>query len=380
MQDNGLPDDYFQINRDWDSHPEFHNYDKEIKRLGRAGMLKRGELRFVDIEHDDWCGIYQQGRCDCNPNIVDKKSRQILNSPNARQDVPTAPVTRLGDELRRIRSETPEIWQELSPKVFQGVERFCEYRHPYVHWGRALLLKTTGMDHLRDEIQIAVIDWAEEQKAAQSNNYPFFFLNHNLFQVIRQTDISFIVDWQQMPFPFSAFTIVLPSPNDLNVACVSVWRRQAPFGREILTVTGYEDVFNGKTARLHLDKPHDPNLPMNFTETSVGGDFQSRAEALPGLVFNTLFAMAARPEYIETGHRIGTHKKSKSELWTPNIIGRKYATKTDPNAETGTHASPRMHWRRGHFRQQAFGVGRAEHKILWIEPMLINAKVMDAAA
>lgn len=39
----------------------------------------------------------------------------------------------------------------------------------------------------------------------------------------------------------------------------------------------------------------------------------------------------------------------------------------------GTHASPRLHWRRGHFRNQAYGVKHSERKVIWIEPTLIGA-------
>ena len=55
--------------------------------------------------------------------------------------------------------------------------------------------------------------------------------------------------------------------------------------------------------------------------------------------------------------------------YSKTVIGRNYATKrSDGNG--GTHASPRMHWRRGHFRQQAFGPKMSERKIIWLEPTL----------
>ena len=40
----------------------------------------------------------------------------------------------------------------------------------------------------------------------------------------------------------------------------------------------------------------------------------------------------------------------------------------------GTHASPRMHWRRGHFRRQPIGTGLIDYKIIWLEPCLIGIK------
>lgn len=39
----------------------------------------------------------------------------------------------------------------------------------------------------------------------------------------------------------------------------------------------------------------------------------------------------------------------------------------------GHHRSPRLHFRSGHYREQAIGAGRLEHKTIWIEPMIVMA-------
>lgn len=39
----------------------------------------------------------------------------------------------------------------------------------------------------------------------------------------------------------------------------------------------------------------------------------------------------------------------------------------------GTHASPRAHWRKGHFRHQACGQRLTSRRLVWIEPMYIGA-------
>lgn len=67
------------------------------------------------------------------------------------------------------------------------------------------------------------------------------------------------------------------------------------------------------------------------------------------------------------------HGRLREALWNPNIIGRNYRIKRE--APTGgSHASPVMHWRRGHYRKQPFGIGRSQMRIIRIEPMLINAE------
>ena len=40
----------------------------------------------------------------------------------------------------------------------------------------------------------------------------------------------------------------------------------------------------------------------------------------------------------------------------------------------GTHASPRPHWRRGHFRRVPCGHGRAERKLVFIKPTLVSKR------
>ena len=70
------------------------------------------------------------------------------------------------------------------------------------------------------------------------------------------------------------------------------------------------------------------------------------------------------------GKKTKKKRPSTSGVWQPNWIGRGYELKLETGS--GTHASPRSHWRRGHWRRQPIGEGRTERKLVWIEPMLIN--------
>jgi hypothetical protein len=92
------------------------------------------------------------------------------------------------------------------------------------------------------------------------------------------------------------------------------------------------------------------------------------------IAFNTLLALEARPSLQSgPGRRVGTHTKGvRREIWEPTIIGRGYRIARERTTPTGAHASPRVHWRRGHYRRQAFGPERAERKTIWIEPTLVG--------
>ena len=119
---------------------------------------------------------------------------------------------------------------------------------------------------------------------------------------------------------------------------------------------GYTDYTDGDIAKVQEDK--------------------ECCNRLSNLVFKLLVVLATCPSLNEPGTRLraaSTRRgKTRSELWSPNIIGRNYRVIHDKNAPTGTHASPRLHWRRGHLRNQAHGQARTLRKLIWIEPVLIG--------
>ena len=47
-----------------------HNYLRKLRYLMRVGALPHAVgLHQITVYHDDWCGIYQDKRCNCNPDI-----------------------------------------------------------------------------------------------------------------------------------------------------------------------------------------------------------------------------------------------------------------------------------------------------------------------
>lgn len=120
-----------------------------------------------------------------------------------------------------------------------------------------------------------------------------------------------------------------------------------------------------------------------YTYTDYTGAEAPRVQAdkeccdrLSALMFKLLVVLNTRPDLVEPGAcvRAATTRKGKtrSELWSANIIGARYRVLRQKTLPTGTHASPRLHWRRGHLRNQPHGPGRTLRKLVWIEPMLIG--------
>ena len=150
---------------------------------------------------------------------------------------------------------------------------------------------------------------------------------------------------------------------------------------------------------------------------------QELQQKINSFAVKLLLALTAEPGYLESGGIQRPRKVNrrgeveKEELWTPNLLGWKYKV-TRPSAETlgGTHASPRLHWRRGHMTYQVKGVRGAlvpirdlprkpftpeippterghidwnkvspdmtasfwrTHVLKWIKPVLVNAAMKD---
>ena len=49
--------------------PMKHNFMKKLLALQAEGKLPAARLSEVDVLHDDWCGIYAGGYCNCRPQI-----------------------------------------------------------------------------------------------------------------------------------------------------------------------------------------------------------------------------------------------------------------------------------------------------------------------
>jgi hypothetical protein len=49
--------------------PLEHNYLQVLRDFAAENRLPPGSMTEVETLHDDWCGIFQGKRCDCNPVV-----------------------------------------------------------------------------------------------------------------------------------------------------------------------------------------------------------------------------------------------------------------------------------------------------------------------
>jgi hypothetical protein len=233
---------------------------------------------------------------------------------------------------------------------------------------------------------------------------PALFLAPELLAALAQSEPPPETRWQDIHLPFEAALLMFPRgfmrhPTDGEIAFAGYARVRAgerlsvPGGGQVAldgdvfivftacheaeTMPMLDRVLNAATAPyVATDElllgTHTRSGVFDLPLAASEGEF---LRDLSGVVFRVLLGLEARPALLARGARDGTHKKSGVELWTPNVVGRDYRiARAEATAQGGTHASPRPHWRRGHFRRQAVGAGRTRHKTIWIEPMLIGLK------
>ena len=100
---------------------------------------------------------------------------------------------------------------------------------------------------------------------------------------------------------------------------------------------------------------------------------------LQAIFLRLILIMECRPELVEAETKVvnvskGFSKNSERDLYEPLWIGRNYTIKRDTQDKGGVHASPRVHWRKGFLRNQPYGEGRQQRKLVWIEPVLVLGK------
>lgn len=250
---------------------------------------------------------------------------------------------------------------------------------------------------------------------------PAFFLKRRLMDALLQSDLRDI-PWTTMQLPFESGMLVFPVGNGIvyegKECSIVVWSRlQAecylePEAHQHFPWAGFEargirndnPYFSftayfgvggdslGSSCVFGISANKTPVL--SSTEISRlfddGHEMDTSSDLISKILFNAFLAISARPDLLTKGQRDKVVKGTggqKIEYWTPNVIGEHYRAKREAGADearavvaggavgtAGSHASPRLHWRRGHFRNQAYGEQRRERKVIWVEPMLVGAE------
>lgn len=245
-------------------------------------------------------------------------------------------------------------------------------------------------------------------------NMPTFFLSREIATAIRNTSPPHAFEWHDMALPFDAAIFMLPKGflrHDVDGECAYVAYSRC---RENMTYDAplqprhHFGILNGGflvfTAAIEPPRTYHYHWPFADYEGIQGQaspviqlrDLDNSMQAFADdtntfffpkgmepadeelireaahYVFGALVLMLNRPDMITRGSLRKRVKQAGAirprEFWSPNIIGEHYHVRREYISQGGTHASPRGHWVRGSWRNQAHGPKRSLRREMWVEP------------
>lgn len=311
------------------------------------------------------------------------------------------------------QKEWPTTYKLLYPKIY---ETNGEYYSPQmaaaqIAFGLANLLKD-GIPQSATAFRLMLpgVSYMAQHKM------PTFFIAPELLRAVQLTDIHEEINWVDLKLPFESAMFMLPHggfahPTDGDCAFI-IYTRHGPgyfgfpgatsgpqqyYSDHVFSILGFTagkkiwyhvnlNADFGHTTKLRnlfMEKDGKPRVEPFITpgkDAPIDPVDDPFMESLGVVAFGTLLAMLARPELLEKStliRKVPSKKGGEKEFWTPNIIGKHYRMRRELG---GSHASPRMHWRRGHCRMQPYGHELSERKRIWLEPCLVCAKSDSEAA
>lgn len=355
--------------------------------------------------------------------------------------------TNVSFAIRELKEHQPTAYKVFFPRVYHGVDN---YNWRWANYASAMhiilaLSDPTYVESYDSQRNATLFSAIWEESGLNQ-----FFVTPALYDAVANTDPPADIAFNDFQMPHEAMVFQLPTGkltyNGHSVPYIGICRLRS--GK-------YES--KGRTAVVKVDIEADkflfttaiPDASIHFGIGAFGAGLKqileggvdvlafsddatdgqtndpTKKKITPDVVLvnqmmrialNLILAMEVEPELLERGRKVSMHKKeSYREVWQPNFIGRKYRiVYSKPGVAPGTHASPRMHWRSGHFRRQGVGTrkpiaclcghldrshadgeygsrycmqpdcncfkyrqvggGYDDHRTVWIKPILVNAK------
>lgn len=284
--------------------------------------------------------------------------------------------------LEKTKQINPELYELLYPKSYQYIPRnyaspkaFAESLLSFITINLAQGINFKNLTGNKKEDSSAAL--REFLEVAKPYKLPSFFIDKEFYKAMFNTDIKQGIDYYNLPLPFPAQVLYLP--NDIEDE-YKFYEENTKEPVQVIAISRFNTYNSVQYIYFQLTDKY-----MRFIAKDAGtiNEYVNTYDVSRPFHFaiNLLLAKNARPNLYNMGTKISSgKKKSIRSLWTPNFIGKGYKIKeenTQAKLFKGTHSSPRLHWRRGHFRNQRFGQELKEQKIIWIEPTLVGVNESD---
>jgi len=297
--------------------------------------------------------------------------------------------TNLKFAMRELRDSAPRSYAAFFPRIYRNVE---DYEWRWANYTSAMHVVSAQVDKQYTE------DYDAQRNAVmfaglwQYTGLNQFFVSRPLYDAVSHTTPPSDMDFDDFKMPHDALMFQLPSGvmkfrdsdcTHIGVARFETGQYTIPGKITEIKVNANRAKFIFTTAikdqsmffavgadSLALKKMLEGGVDiLAYTNELSGSRTQPVGEITPDIVMvhdmirialNLVLAMEIEPQLVERGRKITLSKKDRhQEIWEPNFVGKKYRTVYTGGVEPGTHSSPRMHWRVGHFRKQGFGVRTA---------------------
>ena len=292
-------------------------------------------------------------------------------------------------------------WKLVYPRVYEGVGAYHSPKELATDLLGALLFSPQRVDFNLNMLGLPDQHALVAASLLVSLQVPTFFVARNLLEAVAQTQPPEPIAWKDMHLPFEAAAFVFPrgalrhtSDGECGFLWYSRLRGGTIYRHPLIAKHTFEIEEDKIFFRAGLDgslgslmqgltesvAPTIQAVDLSGTGTRYRGvtteplnqDDQTILQSAVSLSLGVLLVMLERPQIVTSGGFTGKRTKGGGEFWTPNIIGRTYRPAGHPGEGGGV--SPRMHWRRGHWRAQAWGERHLLRKVIWIEPTLVAAE------
>ena len=241
--------------------------------------------------------------------------------------------------------------------------------------------------------------------------FPTFFVKRELLAALQQTQLPEKLSWKDVPLPYPGMTFVFPTgairhPTDGPIGFVAIGSVPAGYIAAFPEIeTKAYEVTNhsiGMFTAAHnkagvplLSSVWDPETCVPSEKAPMAGEcvmFNEKGEIevmalsaddttfltrMGQFVVALILVMHARTDILSEGKATAKQTKSTgTPFWTPHILGDNYRIHRETSG-SGSHTSPRVHFRRGHLRRQHYGTEGTLVKTIWIEPTVVYPQKTD---
>jgi hypothetical protein len=279
-------------------------------------------------------------------------------------------------------SKKPKGWYKelvLRPVIhvdgYASYEKICSYvAEMYYSAEEEHELQRQLINNPRESIHITLYTLFKVGQA----KCPAYWVGKDLLEALQQSVLTVEVEnlnWAMKTGMFMLPKDVILSPENNSIDAI-FWHYNVEESLVFWACTD-NDLFFCRRFKLdnqklkHIDPGDiDPKVVVGFNEY------------LQSIFLRLILMMECRPELVDVEEKQqkitinkGFGKVQAQDFYQPLWIGQNYRFKregtvsSDGSSKQGGAKSP--HWRRGFIRNQPYGEGRQQRKLVWIEPVLV---------